>query len=266
MYDKMSTQAFVGEEPKEELVQPITNRMFIKPDGGIWTSSYNEEFGSDWIRWMHSEQFYNNGHEDVYLLKPRDDAKIYTINSYTDLLHLIKQYPPIITVFGKFLDFEAIAKDYDGIHLTYDGEIATRYTDDIDLYGWDVECTLWFRWCFSSVEMLDKNIHDFADSYITDDYNDYYDDDYDYKESFKIDYYARIRPETFLDRQFFIAGGHMSFRCVDGVMEYAEVIIRHSDFFTFEGCMDYERKVRRNPYHAIPKEAIREYFDHFFTF
>ena len=50
----MSLQAFVGEEPRKELVQPITNRMFIKPNGGIWTSSYNEEYGSDWIRWMHN--------------------------------------------------------------------------------------------------------------------------------------------------------------------------------------------------------------------
>lgn len=225
----MSLQAFVGREPREELVQPITNRMFIKPNGGIWTSSYNEEYGSDWIRWMHNEQFYNNGYEDIYLLKPRDDAKIYTIDSYEDLKALVDKYPPIVHMLGTFLDFEAISNDYDGIHLTAKGESATRLTSGISLYGWDVECTLWFRWCFESVEKLDYNIHDFAPI------------DVDIEDG--EDKYVKVDYITFRQCVYTIEA------VTDGSLPY--------DYFGFPGCLDYEYEAYMKPYSPLTKEEAR---------
>ncbi len=45
------------------------------------------------------------------------------------------------------LDFEKLARDFDGIWLTAEGQWDTRMTSP-NLYGWDVECVLFFRWVF----------------------------------------------------------------------------------------------------------------------
>jgi hypothetical protein len=135
-------------------------------------------------------------------------------------------------MFGTFLDFEAISNDYDGIHLTTNGESATRLTSGISLYGWDVECTLWFRWCFESVEKLDYNIHDFVPIYagIEDGEDNYV----------KVDY---ITFRQFIDTIEAVT---------DGSMPY--------DYFSFPGCMDYEYEAYTKPYSPLTKEEARSRF------
>jgi hypothetical protein len=49
------------------------------------------------------------------------------------------------------LDFERMAQDFDGMHLTDEGQWSTRLTQP-SLYGWDCESTCWFRWMFDRVE------------------------------------------------------------------------------------------------------------------
>lgn len=48
---------------------------------------------------------------------------------------------------------EAIAKKYDAVHLTSEGQWRTRHSTP-NLYGWDCESTLWLRWKFEKVEYI----------------------------------------------------------------------------------------------------------------
>ena len=49
------------------------------------------------------------------------------------------------------LDFERMAADFDAVHLTDEGQWATRLTQP-SLYGWDCESTCWLRWAFERAE------------------------------------------------------------------------------------------------------------------
>lgn len=125
----------------------------IKPKtGGLWTSSLGAEYG--WNQWCQDENFRDNKYE--YLLE-LNNPKLLIIDTLDDLINALDKYPnqkyysymKRLGVFNKFstgitktaLDFEAIAQDYDGIHLTSEGQWRTRMTNPC-LYGWDCETVL----------------------------------------------------------------------------------------------------------------------------
>lgn len=143
----------------EKEVYPIHNNRFVKANGGLWTSSYNEEYGSEWVRWCMSEGFCvpkNNIWHGV-ILTPSTDANILVIDSLVDLIEIHRKYmlenEKDMPFLMEFLDYEKIAMDYDAMHLTSKGQWETRLSMP-SLYGWDVESTHWFRWKFDSVERI----------------------------------------------------------------------------------------------------------------
>lgn len=148
--------------PKKDQLNKVKNQMFIKPVGGLWTSTYDEIYGSDWHQWCLSEDFCLDVDYSYWVLNVKPSANIYVIDCYEDLEQLYEQYPfedyPALFFLESFkqLDYEAISKDYDGIHLTKRGEAETRFSTPLNLYGYDCECTLFFNWCFSQIEQLDK--------------------------------------------------------------------------------------------------------------
>jgi len=56
------------------------------------------------------------------------------------------------------MDWEEIAKHYDGVMLTEAGQVHTRYSRPLSLYGWDCESTVWFRDVFEGVKKIEINI------------------------------------------------------------------------------------------------------------
>ena len=82
-------------------------------------------------------------------------ADVYDCTQFTETLrvHLLNEYG--IQAYGRIYvpDFEQLAIDYDGVHITESGESATRHTEP-GLYGWDCESTVWFRWAFSNVQKI----------------------------------------------------------------------------------------------------------------
>jgi len=131
---------------------------FTKPIGGLWTSTYtpDEEYCSDWIRWCAYEMpEWLTG--ECYVLYPRKDARIYTIDSYSDLERLFRKYGIRVVDTFAVLDWERIAKDYDAVHLTHKGMMETHLSRPLSLYGWDCESTVWFRNVFEKVEPLPKD-------------------------------------------------------------------------------------------------------------
>ena len=159
-------------------VPVIENTIMSKPRGGLWTSTYtpNSEYISDWHNFLIGNDWNVPERTDyVYLFEVQSGAKIYTIDTKKDLLELYKQYPypnkiqslftdKKLPDFTKSLDFVKISKKYDAIHLTEDGQIDTRFSDndEINLYGWNCESTLWFKSKLKLVgkytigELLDK--------------------------------------------------------------------------------------------------------------
>jgi len=163
---------FDNYDPK--LTKPIENKeypQFVKPKGGVWTSSYTPagEYESNWLRFCSRETYLtSNEHTNGLILKPSGDCKITEINCQSELRTLVSKYgrwdegkdrerPRYITNITDIpsLDFEKMAKDYDGIHLTEEGQWRTRFGDR-NLYGWDAESTLWFNpHCLKQVDTID---------------------------------------------------------------------------------------------------------------
>lgn len=168
----MNPQVFtsLGAMPQPNLFIPIKNPVDPphKPlTGGLWTSTYCPEMGSDWIKFALRILPGRVQKENLWLLTPKPDANVFTIDSLLDLQRLVAQYEardhPFKELGVKFfalIDFEALAAaGYDAIHLTKRGQIQTHMTllfgsDLPTLYGWDVECTYWLRWAFDEVEQL----------------------------------------------------------------------------------------------------------------
>lgn len=122
------------------------------------------------MQWCLEEQ-YGRGRSDdgsfaeCWLLDPRPDARIFTICCYADLHNLVGRYPNSEQrSYGAiaYPDWEAIACDYDGVRLTEMGQWDTRLSDPFDLYTWDCESTLWFRWAFDHAELLGERVFDLA--------------------------------------------------------------------------------------------------------
>jgi hypothetical protein len=141
-------------------VAPVANRLHIKPMYGLWTSTYNTvESTSAWVDWCRSEEFGTPDACNWFVLTPKKNVRVYSINAVADLRSLLDQYPhpdPMshaLSRFVAYLDFERIAQDYDALHMTDVGQWATRNSEP-GLNGWDCESTLWFRWCFGGVERV----------------------------------------------------------------------------------------------------------------
>jgi hypothetical protein len=132
----------------------------IKPQGGLWTSTYDPDNGSAWVQWCLSEDYgVPRGYTwQAWLLVPRLDARILTIDTYTDLEHVVTVYglpsAPTLHPDSIALNFEKLAHHYHGIHLTEAGQWATRLSQPHSLYGWDCESTLWLNWAFTEVRDL----------------------------------------------------------------------------------------------------------------
>lgn len=146
---------------KDDLINsiaPVRNEMFIKPRGGFWTSTYNKEYGSEWIDWCKENEFSTSSTFNGFILYIKEGVRVYKVDSEQDLMKLFSMYELRTELPIKALDFEKISKDYDGLHLTSRGQVETRLTYPYNLYGWDCECTLWFNWCFTNIEKYDHKL------------------------------------------------------------------------------------------------------------
>jgi len=141
------------------IVPPVRNDPIIgtKPTGGFWTSTYTpfSKYCSAWLEWCaYEEPEWMTEH--CYIVTPKKNIRVYVIDSYRDLELLIEsdfRYKPSGDIQPVFVspDWEKMSQYWDAVMLTEKGERETRYTQPINLYGWDCESTLWFRDVFESV-------------------------------------------------------------------------------------------------------------------
>ena len=140
----MGIQLYVSERESPPRVRRIGNVAYLnKPKGGLWTSTFiNETCGSEWVQWAIDNDFLEMPLYS-WLIKPRT-KNIYTIDSLQDLIDLQETYPN-----NDQVDWVAVSKNYDAVHLTKRGQKRTALSTP-DLYGWDVESTVWFKQKFSA--------------------------------------------------------------------------------------------------------------------
>lgn len=157
----LQTQLHIGKQkPAVNCMTPIQNRAFIKPYGGIWTSTFlGEKEGSEWVQWCLSEQFGFGADGDfpAWLLYPIEHPNLFVVDSYADLEKAIESfgYPIYEGSSMVLLNYEKmVAAGFDGFHLTARGRWETHHSFPHNLYGYDCESTIWFRWAFEKVENL----------------------------------------------------------------------------------------------------------------
>jgi len=157
-----------------EKVKPVKNPLrwpYNKPQGGVWASPYTpeEKYCSPWIKFC-CENDEDEWIQNCYLVFPEDNAKIAVIDSLKDYERLLAHYGRIIrTPKGRalrVLDFEKLAKDFDGLWVTEDGlaECSNNFLLEhrygiTSLWGWDLESIIWFKPKFKEVTSLDKIPH-----------------------------------------------------------------------------------------------------------
>ncbi len=159
MTHSLATQIHIsrrGIDLSKPLIFDVKNRdYFCKPTGGMWSATFlGGARISSWYEWCRAEmtQMIYGDSVQPYLIHVNSDARVYEIDTYVDLVRLYKSYGKRDQFEGR-LDFEKVSKDYDGIHLTDAGQWATRFAPDqsghgINLYGWDMESTVFFREVF----------------------------------------------------------------------------------------------------------------------
>lgn len=131
---------------KREKFESVTNRGFIKPNGGLWLAPYNKdnEYKSEWHDFLVNEMDISVKGMKGTIVRIKNNAKILIIDSLEDLKHTLENYEFIDSrgfTYTRLLDFEKLAKDYDAILLTEKGQWLTRLSQP-NLYGWDIESML----------------------------------------------------------------------------------------------------------------------------
>ena len=116
--------------------------FFNKPRGGLWGSPL--ENGTDeWEQWCKSENFGTGRLEPHFDFGFVVGTQAYTIDNL-DAEKLFHRFE-VPSSFGPLtsgIDFERMSLEYDAVILTSRGQRATRLSDPVGLYGWDVASVL----------------------------------------------------------------------------------------------------------------------------
>lgn len=113
--------------------EPIKNKGFVKPEGGLWSSPVNSNYG--WREWCENESFGNLSDHFNFEF----EGNVFVIDGTRDAA-----YMPWLNFYGltKYPDFEEmVLLGYDAIWLTEKGQQETRLGEP-SLYGWDCESVL----------------------------------------------------------------------------------------------------------------------------
>lgn len=119
--------------------------MFNKPDGGLWASPVDAEFG--WLAWCTRERFNEQALKRSFRFKIAPEARILKLTP--ENVWDLPEDPKLRKRIGGFaswresgrvvgIDFAKLAEDYDVIEYRV-SEYPELYWS---LYGWDCDCVL----------------------------------------------------------------------------------------------------------------------------
>lgn len=134
--------------------EQVRNRN-SRPYGGLWTSTFNRETGSEWLQ---SKLCYLTEDAKGYVLECEPSSNILSINTVSEALAALDKYCIEQTIFARrdgeeyalglyVIDFELISKHFDAIHVT--GEAVQIYKKHKGRFSpfadWLVDSTVWFN-------------------------------------------------------------------------------------------------------------------------
>jgi hypothetical protein len=126
-----------------------------KPCGCFWTSTLIEENKSDWVEWCLNNNFYLDEIKYGYVLQENTN-NILIIDSKEDIEKFEEEYATTWLALGVFkrkrVNWYEVSLKYDGVRLTGKG---LRYSYGTVFSAWDVESTVWFKWCFNIVKTIE---------------------------------------------------------------------------------------------------------------
>lgn len=133
-FDMKRQLFFMGEMPKKSDVSfdltPALNGN-EKPKKALWASTFHETYGSDWAQYhlweMDGVGSNPNRRENIQgsIIELTDNANVYTIDSYNDYQHLVKNFMSDASLPQENyiqLDFEKMSQfGVDALHITKNG-------------------------------------------------------------------------------------------------------------------------------------------------
>lgn len=134
----------------------VENLGINKPGGHVfWTSTLKDK-QSAWLEWCSYEMPEWIGNQAAII---RPGGKVFHIKDMTSYEYLYSEFPLKEDPYGSHtfmgrnqrnLDWPAVAKEWDGIHMTEDAVWSTRdFT-----YGWDMESTAWLNPTVLTIERI----------------------------------------------------------------------------------------------------------------
>lgn len=166
---KLHTQIWLSNDknnkPNPEKFNPVQKELYRpnKPKGGMWTSTYtpNNEFDSGWIRWCIKEEYDCGNYK--WKLIPKNDINVLVVNSQSDLVSIVEKYEKNMykgkkssRIPNAVLDFKKMSEDFDAIRLTKEGQINSDFFEYPNLYAWDTETVLNFRWNWKDYKYIGR--------------------------------------------------------------------------------------------------------------
>lgn len=119
----------------KNLFQDIKNIPFVKPEGGLWASRINANYG--WKEWTEDNEYMTDRYREgnCFRFKLKNNARVLILKTKEDLKNLPKNKIPTFPTLYEWLDFEELKKRYDAIEVV----IEKLYWE---LYGWDCDSIL----------------------------------------------------------------------------------------------------------------------------
>lgn len=146
---------------RDDFVTPSTlpNDLTKRPLAfGLYTSSANTEYRGMW------DTFVRQNTTDALWRRPwitwrlgiAGTPRIYNITTARDWVALVERYPYMDEKWVH-ADWSKIGENYAGVHISPSAvfaveglAVSSQYGDIAPTY-WDVESTIWLRWCFESI-------------------------------------------------------------------------------------------------------------------
>lgn len=136
---------------KVEDIKNIRNPSH-KPYGGLWCSSYSQDYISDWFRYCKKEGLGICGERNLekikgHLIEVDENTRIYKVETEQDWIDFIEKYhlkvKSILSdeAYDLFIDYEKLAKEYDVLHIQ--NQKVTRYLNSSDIPSFE---GLEFHW------------------------------------------------------------------------------------------------------------------------
>lgn len=139
-----------------------------KPRRALWTSTSAGNCPSGWIFYLRWGEDHREPPYHPWRLQVPSSARVYEVHGPRAWHTLCLAYPapsspayPMPMPKGLIEpDWQAVANDWDGIHLSPGGLLTTEQVRwgkpraQTHLFGWNVESTAWLRWVFDRVERL----------------------------------------------------------------------------------------------------------------